>query len=408
MKRKIITIFVFLIGMAVFAQSQDLSYFTEELNRTGGTFLDRLHVLENVRDLNLTGIGEFYHGALKTLLNKIPDIKTKEDWDANENTARIALQALIVEKYAPAAPEIWALVQYFDIAHEENDGGAMQDGIIALGQTGDQDYVYHIVLVLDDCNTHQTPDFESRRRIQRAAAGCIISLEAMHAIDGYRPVFFAYIGWYDPSIRNMAHEALPKIVDDPGESIIEIIRDNINNSNVKLRAWQEMLRSNAPDSSKAKVAAVALEMGWKYPTSNTALQRDSKLMRLSAIDTIRILGVADDSVYADLDRSYNNNFATNNPDFDEMFRVVDTLSAVKTDQAIGLLVKFLSGLNDRRRGGIWSDKERRSMQYIIRALGTTGTQSPEARMILLTIQSSQEYTGAEQGWARDALRQLGN
>ncbi|MDR2575642.1 MAG: hypothetical protein LBC52_04275, partial [Treponema sp.] len=118
--------------------------------------------------------------------------------------------------------------------------------------------------------------------------------------------------------------------------------------------------------------------------------------------------VADDSVYADLDRSYNNNFATNNPDFDEMFRVVDTLSAVKTDEAIGLLVKFLSGLNDRRRSDIWSDKERRTMQYVIRALGATGTQSQEARMILLTIQSSQEYTGAEQGWARDAIRQLGN
>jgi len=370
--------------------------------------LDRLHVLQNVRDLDLTGIGEFYHGALKALINKIPDIKSKEDWDANEDAARIALQALTAEKYAPAAPEIWALVQYFDIAHEENDGLAMQDAILALGQTGDQDYVYHIVLVLDDCNTHQTPDFESRRRIQRAAAGCIISLEAMHAIDGYRPVFFAYIGWYDPSIRNMAHEALPKIVDDPSEAIIDIIRDNINNSNVKLRAWQEMLRTNAPDSSKAKVAAVALEMGWKYPTSNTALQRDSKLMRLSAIDTIRILGVADDSVYADLDRSYNNNFATNNPDFDEIFRTVDALSAVKTDDAVGLLVKFLRDLNERRRSNIWSDKERRTMQYIIRALGTTGTQSPDAMFILNTIQGSQVYTGAEQAWARDALRQLGN
>jgi len=408
MKRKIITIFVFLIGMAVFAQNADLSYYTDELSRTGSTFLDRLHVLENVRDLNLTGIGEFYHGALKALINKIPDIKNKEDWDANESSARIALQALAVEKYAPAAPEIWTLVQYFDIAHEENDGGAMRDAIIALGQTGDQDYVYHIVLVLDDCNTHQTPDFESRRRIQRAASACIISLEAMHAIDGYRPVFFAYIGWYDPSIRNMAHDALPNIVDDPGEVIIDILRDNINNSNVKLRAWQEMLRTNAPDSSKAKVAAVALEMGWRYPTSNTALQRDSKLMRLSAIDTIRLLGVADDSVYADLDRSYHNNFATNNPDFDEMFRVVDALSAVKTDESVGLLVKFINELNERRRGGVWSDKERRSMQYIIRALGATGTQSAEAKFILTTIQGSQEYTGAEQAWARDALRQLGN
>jgi len=408
MKRKIITILVFFIGMAVFAQNTDLSFYTEELNRTGSTFLDRLHVLENVRDLKLTGIGEFYHGALKALINKIPDIKNKEDWDANENAARIALQALAVEKYAPAAPEIWTLVQYFDIAYEVNDGGAMQDAIIALGQTGDQDYVYHIVLVLDDCNTHQTPDFESRRRIQRAASGCIISLEAMHAIEGYRPVFFAYIGWYDPSIRNMAHEALPRIVDDPGEVITEILRDNTNSSNVKLRAWQEMLRTNAPDSSKAKVAAVALEMGWSYPTSNTALQRDSKLMRLSAIDTIRLLGVADDSVYINIDKSYRNSFVSNNPDYEEIKKTIDALSAVKTDEAVALLTSYLRDLNERRRGGVWGGKERQVMQWIVPALGATGTQSPDARMILTTIQGSQEYTGAEQGWARDALRQLGN
>jgi len=408
MKRKIITILVFLIGMAVFAQSEDLSFYTEELNRTGGTFLDRLHVLENVRALNLTGIGEFYHGALKALINKIPDIKNKEDWDANETAARIALQALAVEKYAPAAPEIWTLVQYFDIVQDVNDGGAMQDAIIALGQTGNKDYAYHIVLVLDDCNTHQTPDFESRRRIQRAASACIISLEAMHAVEGYRPVFFAYIGWYDPSIRNMAHEALPKIADDPAEVITEILRDNTNNSNIKLRAWQEMLRTNAPDSSKAKVAAVALEMGWTYPTSNTALQRDSKLMRLSAIDTIRILGVTDDLVYFYLDKSYRNSFVNNNPDFEEIKKTIDALSALKTDEAVTLLSSYLRDINERRRSGVWGARERQVMQWIIPALAATGTKSPEARAILVTIQSSQEYTGAEQAWARDALRQLGN
>jgi hypothetical protein len=111
MKRTTITILVFLIGMAVFAQSANLSYYTEELNRAGATFVDRLRILENVQKQELTGVGEFYHNALKTLLNKIPDIKTREDWDANENSARIILQALAVEKYAAAASDIWPLVQ---------------------------------------------------------------------------------------------------------------------------------------------------------------------------------------------------------------------------------------------------------------------------------------------------------
>jgi len=394
--------------MTVFAQSGDMSYYTDELNRAGATFLDRLHVLENVSSQNLTGIGEFYHDALKTLLNKIPDIKAKEEWDSNESSAKIILRALTAEKYAPAAPDIWPLVQYFDIVKDVNDGIAMQDAIVALGQTGDKNYVPHIVLVLDDCNTQQTPDVESRRRIQRAASASINALESLHDIDGYRPVFFAFVGWYDPAIRNLASNALPNIVDDPGEVITDIIRDSTNNPSVKLRAWQEMLRTNAPDSSKAKVAAVALEMGWSYPTFNTALQRDSKIMRLSAIDTIRLLGAADDSVYVNMGKSYTNSFGSNNPDYEEIRKTIDALSAVKTDEAVALLSRFLRDLNERRRSGVWGDKERRCMQWVIPALGATGTKSPEARVLLTTIQSSQEYTGAEQGWARDALRQLGN
>jgi hypothetical protein len=408
MKRKIITILVFLTGMTVFAQSVNMSYYTEELNRTGSTFLDRLHILENVRSQNLTGIGEFYHDALKTLLNKIPDIKTKEDRDANESSAKIVLQALAAEKYAPAAPEIWPLVQYFDIVNDINDGAAMQDAIIALGQTGDKNYVPHIVLVLDDCNTQQTPDVETRRRIQKAASASISALENLHDINGYRPVFFAYVGWYDPTLRNIAYNALPNIVEDPAEVIIDIIRDPVNNPSIKLRAWQEMLRTNAPDSSKAQVAAVALDMGWKYPTSNTALQRDSRIMRLSATDVIRLLGAADDSVYANLEKSYRNAFVNNNTDFEEIMKVIDALSALKTDEAVALLVSFLKEINERRRSGVWSERERRDLQLLIAALGATGTKSPEARVLLTTIQNSQDYTGAEQGWARNALRQLAN
>jgi hypothetical protein len=408
MKRIAITILVILIGMTVFAQSRNMAYYTEEFNRTGATFSGRLHILENVRSENLTGIGDFYHDALKTLLIKIPDIKTREDWEANETSARMICQALAAEKYAAAAPDIWSLVQYFDIIRDVNDGLAMQEALVAMGQTGDKTYVPHIVLVLDDLNTQQTPDVETRRRIQRAVAGSVNALEALHEIDGYRPVFFAYVGWYDSTIKTMAYNALPNIVDDPGEVISEIIRDTSNIPSVKLRAWQEMLRTNAPDSSKAKVAAVALELGWGYPTSNTALQRDSKTMRMSAIDTIRLLGVEDNSVYVNLDKSYSNNFINNVPDYDEIRKTIDALSVIKTDNAVELLLKFLRELNDRRRSGVWGNKERQCMQLVIPALGATGTQSQEVMLLLTTIQRSQDYTGAEQGWARDALRQLGN
>jgi len=408
MKRITIAILVLLIGMTVFAQSASLSYYAEEFNRSGATFINRQRILENVRDANLTETGDFYPNALKTLLIKIPDIKTREDWEANEISARMICQALAAEKNADAVSDLWQLIQYFDIIKDVNDGLAMQEALIAMGQTGDKTYLEHIVLRLNDINTQQTSDAESRRRIQRAVAGCISALEALHDISGYRPVFFVYVGWYEQSIRNMAHNALPDIVDDPADVIIEIIRDTSNNPGIKLTAWQEMLRTNAPDSSMAKVAAVALEMGWGYPTSDNALQRNSNTMRKSAIDTIRLLGAADDSVYPNLDKSYSNNFASNSPDYDEIRKTIDALTALKTDNAVALLYKYLRDLNDRRRSGVWGNKERQMMQWVVPALGATGTKSDDVRLLLTTIMNSQDYTGTEQGWARAALRQIGN
>jgi HEAT repeat protein len=408
MKRIIITILVILIGMTVFAQSADMSYYTDEFNRATATFVSRLRILENVRDANMSDIGEFYHSALKTLLAKIPDIKTREDRDASETSARMICQALAAEKYAAAATDLWQLAQYSDIIRDTNDGLTMQEALVALGQTGDKTFVPHIVQTLDDLNTQLTSDLETRRRIQRAAAGSISALEALHDIEGYRPVFFVYVGGYDLPIRNMAYDALPNIVDDPGDVIISIIRNSSNNPSVKLRAWDEMLRTDAPNSSKAKVAAVALDLGWNYQTYDLALQRDAKSMRMSAIDAISSFGAADDSVYINLDKSYSNNFVNNIPDYDEIRKTINALAVLKTDNAVMLLYNYLRELNDRRRSGVWGNKERQMMQLIVPALGATGTQSDDVKQLLTTITNSQDYTGTEQSWARDALRRIGN
>ena len=407
MKQIIITILVCFIGMTVFAQSVDLSYFTEEYNRSIATFIDRLEILETVRNANLSGVGEFYHDALKVLLTKIPDIKTKEEWDAVEASSRLLCQELGNEQYTEAAPELWRLVQYYDIVNYVNDGLAMQDALVAIGKVGDKDYVQHVVLALDDFNTLHSPNVETRRRIQRAAVGAISALEDLHDIDGYRPVFFAYVGWYDPAIRAMASAALPNIVEDPGEVISAIIRDSYNEPSIKLTAWQEMLRTRAPDSSKAKVAATALAAGWSYPTNDPHNQRVLREMRISAINTITQLGVEDDSVYGNLEKSYANNYLSNSPDYEEIRRTIDCLSASKSDESVDILLKFLRDLNERRRVGPWGNKERLALQLVIPGIGGSQTQSPMVRMLLTTIMRSNDYTGAEQGWARDALRQLG-
>jgi hypothetical protein len=393
--------------MTIFAQSSDLSYYTEEYNRPGATVVDRLEVLEAVREADLTGIGEFYHNALRVLLSRLPDIRTRDERVAADASARIIAQGIAAERYIDAAPELWLLVQNFDVVRDFNDGLVMQDALIALGQVGAKDYVPHITLRLNNFNSDHTSDAETRRRMQRGVVGAINALETLQEPAGFRPVFFASIGWYDLAIRTIASVALPNIMEDPGEIISEIIRDPSNNPIVKYEAWREMLRTRAPDESKARVAAVALETGWAFVTANIDFQRNLRNMRLSAIDTIRLLGVADESVYANLERSYRNSFVAAVTDFEEIRRTVGALSASGSDEAVNLLLGFLRELHGRRRIGPWGSRERQVLQMVIPALGASGTQSQAVSQLLTTIQRSSDYTGAEQGWAREALRMLG-
>jgi len=393
--------------MSIFAQSEDMAFYTEEFNRPGSTFFSRLEVLETVRNANLTGIGEFYHEALRTLIGVLPNANTWDERAAAAASARILVHGLAAETYLPAASDIWVLIQNFDVVHAINDGIVMHDALIALGQIDSRDHIPYIVRRLDSFNRDHTNDVATRLRFQRGVAGAIIALETLQDPSGFAPVFFTSIGWFDSAIRNMAANALPNIVEDPADIIIALIRDASNNPAVKYEAWRGMLRTNAPDSSKARVAAAALDVGWGFLTANLEFQRQLREMRLSAIDTIRVMGVADSSVYANLQRSYRNNFTAIAPDYDEIHRTLAALSASGSDEAVDLLFGFLHELHHRRQFGPWGMRERQVLQMLIPALGASRTQSVQAIALLSAIQRSGDYTHVEQGWARNALAALG-
>ena len=405
MKRILITVFLCFFGMTVFAQ--DMSYFTTDYMRQDGSFAERLLVLETIREARITGIGEFYHEALKFLLLRVPDIRDRTEQDAAEKSAVILSQGIGAEKYTAAAPELWQTAVHFDVARDANEGSAMQAALIAIGQVNGMDFLPQIVQRLNDYNTQTYRNPEARRRVQMAVIGCINALEALHDISGFRPVFFASVGSYDPAVSQIANLALPNIVEDPGEVISAIIVDPSNSPFIKLTAWNEMLRTRAPNSSKARVAAVALSTGWTYSTTNRSFLEHLRDMRKSAIDTIRQLGVADNSVYTNLERSYSTNFNTNHPDYDEIMLTLNALAAVSSDEAVDLLTKFLRELHGRRRNGPWGDKERRIFQWVISCLGVTGTKSEDVSLLLSTIQRTSDYTPYEQGLARDARTRLG-
>jgi hypothetical protein len=410
MKRIFISVILCFFGMTIIAQ--DMSYYTREYMRSDGDYRSRLIVLEAIRDAGTTGIGEFYHEALKFLLLRDPDISDIPEQTAAEQSAIILCRGLGAERVTAAAPELWHTVEAYSITREGRpaiDPTVMQVALIALGQVDGRDFLPQIVQRLNDFNTQSMTNVEARRRVQTAVIGCISALEALKDISGYRPVFFASIGSYDTTVKQIASAALPNIADDPGEIIASIIIDPSMTPDVKFTAWNEMLKTNAPASSKANVAAVALAIGHTYQSSNLAQISILREMRKSAINAIRQYGVADDSIYANLEKSYNTNFISTQPDMDEIAAVLNALAAIKTEEAVDLLHKFLLELHNRRRGGQWRrDRERQIFEWLNTCIGATGTQSEQVRLLLTTITRASEYTGAEQRMARNALIQLGH
>jgi len=85
---------------------------------------------------------------------------------------------------------------------------------------------------------------------------------------------------------------------------------------------------------------------------------------------------------------------------------LNALAALKTDEAVGLLNKYLRELNERRRSNTWGDKERRIFQWVIPCIEITGTKSEDVKSLLSAIQLSSDYTPYEQGLAKNALAKL--
>jgi len=407
MKRIFFILILCFAGMTAFTQALDVSYFRKDYLREDGTFEERLRVLEAVRDARLTGVGSFYNEALKFLLTRGKDLTNKQDRSIAEQSAVILCEGIAEEKIAAAAADLWQTVVLFDVARDNNEGFAMQAALIALGQIGAKDYTPHVVQRLNFFNTQTFSDVETRRRVQRAVTGCVRALEAFHEIDGYRPVFFVYIGSYDKAIQDIAANTLPNIVDDPGDVIIAIIRDPSNNPRIKYDAWREMLRTRAPGSSKAKVAAIALSTGWNYSTTDINFQTNLREMRKGAIDTIRQFGAPDDSILTSMKKSYDENFISTKPDFDEIRLTLNALSAINSEPAVELLQGFLRDLHARRRSGPWANKEKQCFDWVISAIGATGTKSTSVEQLLNTLYRESKFTSAEKKGVESTMKALG-
>jgi len=411
MKRTYIFIVVLLLsGTALFAQAPDMSFYTEEYNRSDTTPTELLDILKMVQEDGLTGIGDFYQNAIRVFIQRLPNFSAQRYRTEIEQITALLFRGITAEKHKPAAPFVWQLIRYFDIATAPNDGILMYEGIITLGEIGAKEFANYVVAYLETYNERASSNLQVRAQVQRVVRGLVRTLEVLGEPIGVKPVFYTSIGWYDNDIKAEAAASLQRLMDSLGEVIGDIIasfiRDPFNIPSIKLTAWQYLLQTHISDDAKGKVAAVALETSYTFIATSRDSQNDLKMMRMSAIDIMRVTGIKDDQVYAFLERTYREAFDSPNTDFEIIVQVVRTLSINKTDEAIELLTEFLRGLHSRKRSGPWGTVERDIMAMVILSISTTGTQNRSTIQLLTVISRSAVYTEAEQAWARNALNTL--
>jgi|GEM_PF-338085 len=411
MKRtSLLIVFLLLAGMTVSAQNTDMSFYTREFNRSDTTIFELLDILQMVRDENTTGIGEFYHNAIRVYLRRLPNFGSNRERNAVEEAARLILRGLSTEKHTEAASYVWSFIQFFDIASVLNDGLIMYEALYTMGEIDGKMYASNIAAILDGYNERATTDQRVKSKVQRVVPGAVHALEVLAEPVGIRPVFFTSIGWYDPEVKAIASTALHNLMtandEIIGDVISEVILNHFNLPNIKYTAWQEMLNSDTSNRAKSQVAMAAIEASYTFIASSAESQGLLRFMRLSAIDAIRQFGTENEAIYPYLERTYREAFETPNTDFEVIILVTRTLSALRTDEAVDLLTEFLRGLHSRRRSGPWGVPERDLMNIVIPAIASTGTQSRATIQLLTIISRNSLYTNAEQNWAGNALRIL--
>jgi HEAT repeat protein len=376
------------ISTALFAQSEELGMYTY-LYKEASTLVDRLGILQNTAEANLSGSEEFFAQALEDLLEEYPNIRSVNDRAAADATARFLAQVLGEKKYTAAGLNLWRVVEVF------SNSLVKADALIAMGQVGATELLPQVIQLLSDLNTRPSADRETGERI---AYGAILSLENYKDPAGYLPVFFASVGWYSDRIKNQAAASLPAILADPSEPLTSVIKSSGYPYEVKYQALRTIENSEVTTRSKAAVAVTAFAEAWRASTSDTRQRIILANTRKLAISMIRRYGTDDASVYPLLERSY-----TGGIDEEEQFGTVMALAALGTDDSARLLSNFLLAINTNLRRGLLTQGDERMVRAIIPALGATGRSlgAPALRDVLAA-----DWTNAVKNLANEALKGL--
>jgi hypothetical protein len=394
MMKRVITI-VLLIAGAVFcfAGSEELEIYTY-LYDGALTNAEQLAILQDVAELEITGAGEFYAGALRRLVTGYQNIRDVTERGVADEQAVLLAELLGAEKYSAAAPDLWRTVEIF------TNPLVKAEALMSLGKMRATAFLPQIITLLTDLNTTSTSD---RLMGERIAFGAIVALEKYQDPSGYLPVYFASIGWYSDRIKGQARRSLAVISEDPTEPMTQIIRGSGYDYPTKLRALQTIEESEVSNASKAGVAVVALGEGHRASTNIVAQRANLNQMRKLAIDMIKRYGTDDEAVYPLLERSYKQFAERNDGDRDESLNAITTLAALGSDESARRLSSFLMTINQKLQSGTLTRKDEDLVREIIPALGRTGRAIGRPALNSVTALN---WTAAVKNLATEALKNI--
>lgn len=302
-----------------------------------------------------------------------------------EESAFIELTKLVVKELGELKSKSSAALVY-TIVKETEDPLLKADAIIALGNMRADTYVDDVAFILRNINLRPVEGQSSELANEaKVAYGSIAALDRFRNIEGYSPVFFASVGWYDQRVRNYADKVLKTIVSNPTEALIPIIIEG--SFSEKEKAILEVASCNAPAEDKAAAAREAMKQGF----DNIAVTiQDGMVLTSIRKNAIKIMYSNKSSNIDDV--YYLSESVRNGSDLEEKIYAIRTLGLNGSDEAIDVLSTILSDFNERSMSGLditYADED--IIKEMIITLGKSGNQI--ASGVLTEVQFSGYSTG---------------
>ena len=362
--KKIYSAIMFLaLGAAgLFALNENVAVW-EQIYRKADNTDQRISIMLKIMDFKDREFAPLLAEALDDIV-----VHKIDSGSAKEKFSKIQLARLIVQELGSLKSAEYA-GSVFSVYTDTSDPKLKSDAAVALGQMRATDYAEQFAADLQSINLK--PDPAEFRGQEILALGLVQSLDSMRSIKGYEPVFLASLGWYSSvsKVKETAKAALVTMVDDPTESVLNIVLNN-DSVAIKTAALQSALASKATDEKKAAVAAAALDIAINRATNDVASRTAVSKLRVASLDAL--IGLQDHSganvkFYTDVIKMDKKNDAS----LEETLKAYMALGVNGTDDAAKYLAGKLSEYNELERSKANTVRDKSLIRQIVASMKTS-------------------------------------